>query len=38
MHNILIVHDTSHLFVINKQDINRGVFEGIKLYSLIYPY
>lgn len=38
MHNIWIVYDTTGLFVINKQDMNRGVFEGIRLYSFIYPY
>lgn len=38
MHNILIVYDTTGLFAINKQGINREVFEGTRLYSFIYPY
>lgn len=38
MCKILIIYDASGLFAINKQDINRRVFEGIKLTLFLYLY
>lgn len=38
MCKILIIYDTSGLFALDKQDINTGVSEGIKLTLFLYLY